>query len=262
MNCQSFENSVTDLARRHPFEATALEEVLAHSESCAACALRLEEQRSLSLGLRSLAEEMKAVPTPAQVEARLLEAFRGQVLLPGRAQGTTRRWIAVAAAAVLLVAFGLIALRLTSTPAPLPIRAGEQKPFETVATHQVAPGPLTTSTPVLSFNQDKRVRPGNRTSRRPAAKLVAKHRPKPTQDPGLTAVNANAVAEVMTDFMPLGDTSTANLQEGAQMVRVEMPRYAMARFGLPVNMERYDERVKADLWVSVDGLARAIRFVQ
>ena len=46
------------------------------------------------------------------------------------------------------------------------------------------------------------------------------------------------------------------------MVRVELPRYAMARFGLPVNMERYDERVKADVWLGADGLARAIRFVQ
>jgi hypothetical protein len=31
---------------------------------------------------------------------------------------------------------------------------------------------------------------------------------------------------------------------------------------LPVNMERYNERVKADVLVSADGLARAIRFVQ
>jgi hypothetical protein len=62
--------------------------------------------------------------------------------------------------------------------------------------------------------------------------------------------------------MQLGDGSVGNLQEGAQVVRVEMPRYAMARFGLPVNMERYDERVKADIWLGADGLARAIRFVQ
>ena len=66
----------------------------------------------------------------------------------------------------------------------------------------------------------------------------------------------------MTEFMQLGDVSVANFQEGAQVVRVEMPRYAMARFGLPVNMERYDERVKADVWLGADGVARAIRFVQ
>jgi hypothetical protein len=68
--------------------------------------------------------------------------------------------------------------------------------------------------------------------------------------------------EVASTFMPLGYANAASIQEGAQVVRVEMPRYAMARFGFPVNMERYDERVKADVWLGADGLARAIRFVQ
>ena len=68
--------------------------------------------------------------------------------------------------------------------------------------------------------------------------------------------------EVVSPYVPVGYTSPANIQEGAQVVRVELPRYAMARFGLPVNMERYDERVKADVWLGADGLARAIRFVQ
>ena len=68
--------------------------------------------------------------------------------------------------------------------------------------------------------------------------------------------------EVATHFIPLSYTSAANLQDGGQLVRVELPRSAMVRFGLPVNMERYGERVKADVLVSADGLARAIRFVQ
>lgn len=76
------------------------------------------------------------------------------------------------------------------------------------------------------------------------------------------AVTDPETSEVVSPFMPLGDTNPANIQEGAQVVRVELPRYAMARFGLPVNMERYDERVKADVWLGADGLARAIRFVQ
>jgi hypothetical protein len=76
------------------------------------------------------------------------------------------------------------------------------------------------------------------------------------------AANTMPAPEITTQFMPLGDVSLANLQDGAQLIRVEMPRYAMARFGLPVNMDRYDETVKADVWVGVDGLARAIRFVQ
>jgi len=52
------------------------------------------------------------------------------------------------------------------------------------------------------------------------------------------------------------------LQDGGQLVRVELPRSALARFGLPVNTERANQRVKADVLFSADGLARAIRFVQ
>jgi hypothetical protein len=53
-----------------------------------------------------------------------------------------------------------------------------------------------------------------------------------------------------------------NLAEGGRMVRVQLPRLAMASFGLPVHMDRVNEKVKADVLVGVDGLAQAIRFVQ
>ena len=46
------------------------------------------------------------------------------------------------------------------------------------------------------------------------------------------------------------------------MMRVDLPRSAMATFGLPVNMDRANERVKADVLVGVDGLPHAIRFVR
>jgi hypothetical protein len=52
------------------------------------------------------------------------------------------------------------------------------------------------------------------------------------------------------------------LQDGGHIVRVELPRSALVRFGLPVNMDRMNEKVKADVWLGVDGLAHAIRFVQ
>jgi hypothetical protein len=68
--------------------------------------------------------------------------------------------------------------------------------------------------------------------------------------------------EIATDFIPLGYMSTASLQDGGQIVRVQLPRSALANFGLPVNMDRYNEKVKADVLFGVDGTARAIRFVQ
>jgi hypothetical protein len=56
--------------------------------------------------------------------------------------------------------------------------------------------------------------------------------------------------------------NTVALQDGGQIIRVRLRRSELLRFGFPVNMERYNENVKADVLVGVDGLARAIRFVQ
>ena len=74
---------------------------------------------------------------------------------------------------------------------------------------------------------------------------------------------ANHVAnEIATDFVPLGDMNLVSLQDGGQIVRVKLRRSTLVRFGFPVNMDRYNENVKADVLVGADGLARAIRFVQ
>jgi hypothetical protein len=69
-------------------------------------------------------------------------------------------------------------------------------------------------------------------------------------------------SEIATDFIPVTYGGAANLADGGRMVRVELPRSAMASFGLPVNMDRANERVKADVLLGVDGLAHAIRFVR
>jgi hypothetical protein len=71
-----------------------------------------------------------------------------------------------------------------------------------------------------------------------------------------------ANTEIATDFLPMTYGGAMNLQEGGQMVRVELPRLAMASFGLPVNMDRANEKVKADVLLGIDGLAHAIRFVR
>jgi hypothetical protein len=76
------------------------------------------------------------------------------------------------------------------------------------------------------------------------------------------AVDTNATPEIATDFIPLVQGDSLNLMESGQLVRVELPRSALVSFGLPMNMERADQRVKADVVVGNDGLARAIRFVR
>lgn len=68
--------------------------------------------------------------------------------------------------------------------------------------------------------------------------------------------------EVTTDFIPLMQGARFAQGEAGHLVRVELPRSALERFGLPVNAERAGGRVKADVLLGEDGLARAIRFVR
>jgi hypothetical protein len=69
-------------------------------------------------------------------------------------------------------------------------------------------------------------------------------------------------SENLTDFIPLRYGDDHKPMESGEVIRVQMPRSALITLGLPVNMERADEQVMADLLVGEDGLARAIRFVR
>ena len=69
-------------------------------------------------------------------------------------------------------------------------------------------------------------------------------------------------SEVATDFFPLTFIADSTASQSGQVVRVRIPRSALVSFGLPMNVERAGELVKADVVIGDDGLARAIRFIQ
>jgi len=172
------------------------------------------------------------------------------------------RW-ALAAAAVLLIVLGIVGLRL---------RAGRQSQLE-VGRAEVAATPSRGVTPDIGAgtagtpskpNKKFTANPRRTNSPRRTATASARNG-KTTQQPTTetpTPVANDSTSEVATQFMPIGYASPINLQDGGQLVRVELPRSAMLSMGLPVNMDRYGERVKADVFLGVDGVARAIRFVQ
>jgi len=71
---------------------------------------------------------------------------------------------------------------------------------------------------------------------------------------------ADAGDEVTTDFIPLSyDPVPAGT---TSLVRVQMPRTALSAFGLPVNEDRMEDLVEADLLLDENGLTRAVRFVE
>ncbi len=253
MNCQRFENVVSELARGQMMAAEQRADALAHSDACDGCAARLRDEEMLTRGLQSLAAEMETLVAPAGVEVALLEAFRAkQVAVPVvRKRSNAGYWLA-AVAAVLLIVMSVVALRWRN-PNDLPQQAFKEPQAPKQVEQPVKPDNQLAKDTIEEEPQVET--PKRQIVRKPARRPVIR-RPE-------NAIAANHVtSEIATDFIPLGYMSPASLQDGGQIVRVELPRSALGRFGLPVNMERYNEKVKADVLFGVDGMAHAIRFIQ
>ena len=273
MKCQEFETIVNDLARDQIMDLAVRESSLAHARTCTRCAARLADERALTIGLRALAANQETEAAPARVEAALLAVFRNRATAPvvpsiKKAPTTIHqswlRW-AVAAAAAILVLLGLTAPRWLHTTQP-------PKPE-----HQVlAVPPTPTVTPVPELKPQPATPPtGRETAKvgRPVPPRAhgrvdyASHHPQTDRRLSGIAfsheltVNASE-PEVATDFLPLTFGSGLPPLESGQVVRVKVPRSALASFGLPINLERANEPVKADVLLGDDGLMRAIRFVR
>jgi hypothetical protein len=252
MNCQKFESLAADLARGEMMEVDVLSDARAHQAECSSCSSRLHNEEMLTRGLHSLGVQMNSLQASESTELSLLASFRQHaVVVPLRPTRSYRPYWLTAVAAVLLIVFGLIAVVWKRSNQPknqLAVQPVPQLPKETkdnknlvAPDNQVANLPAE-SKPKRNFNP--RVLQARNSKANRAENTVANH------------------AEVATDFMPLGYLNPALLQDGGQIVRVEVPRTTMASFGLPVNMDRYNERVKADVLLGVDGVPHAIRFVQ
>lgn len=270
MNCQRFESLVSDLARQQIMEANVREQAFAHSGECEGCALRLEDERMLTFGLRALATEMKSLEAPERIEEQLLMAFRSRGFTDQSSSSTSRWRYAVVAVAASLLVVGAIAVmrsRLGWPPAANPGGNQIQHSDETakIKTTESTPGVVDGSGHTTLPDQKRRVRP--RQPRRTANSAINETASSASSGkkqfvPAATVNTNHAVTEITTAFMPVGYTTAMNLQEGGQIVRVELPRSTLVAFGMPVNMDRYNQKVKADVFFGTDGIARAIRFVQ
>jgi hypothetical protein len=196
------------------------------------------DEETLNRSLELLAEETASLNAPPEIEQRLREAFRARAVVVPFPKRRVSYWVAAGVAAAILIAISVIVLRTRTEPSNQ-IRA------EQIEQPQIKeePSPAIIETPK---KQEVAQRPRRRSVRRVPNSEVANH------------VNR----EIATDFMPLGYLNPATLQDGGQIIRVEVPRSALVNFGLPVNPDRYHEKVKADVLLGVDGLAHAIRFVK
>lgn len=265
MKCQEFAQIVTELARSQMMDAAQRTRGLAHAEGCAPCAARLNSERALTAGLRALAASDEKWSASASTEAALLAAFRQKaappIIVPLSA--VSRRWPrwAWAAAAAILFALGLIALSAVQDQASREVFV--ELPLPAPAITPPSKPPVAHS----SARQEPRAEPPAPRAERWAQRasyrrLVTQDQQRPQQfliRDGLTVYAGDS--EVASDFFPLIYGAPPPLESG-QLIRVQMPRSALVAYGLPVNLERADTPVKAELLVSEDGQARAIRFVR
>jgi hypothetical protein len=257
MSCQNFEAVITELAREQMMDAGVRENAINHLHGCSSCASRYQAEQSLTESLRSFSQSIKLESVNSEFESRLLAEFRSVRDSEGAGVRTRTRFWAYAAAAVLLMAIGVVAYRVWTSPqrAALPIAQNQDSP---VRPTESIPAP------VVPQPDKDRIIETDKAGKKPVRRATRGPRETRTVTPIniRDTVANNGSREVTTAFIPIGYAPVMSVQEGGEVVRVELSRAAMVRFGFPVNMDRLDEKVKADVLVSTDGLARAIRFVQ
>jgi hypothetical protein len=189
------------------------------------------DEEQVRQALAALRRSMEPVQAPPELEARLLAAYRRR----RRPPWWKRARVYGAVAATLLL--GAAGWTWSVWRQPLPRLAGYP--------------------PVRAPLPPER-QPSAPHGERPAARLSAARKPaKPVrwQD----APPAPVREEVATEFLLVQDGGAF---ERGRLIRVRVPRPALANFGLPFDEDRAAESVHADVLVGEDGLIRAVRFVQ
>jgi hypothetical protein len=289
MNCNEFEALVNDLARKRMMDAALRDETDLHAKDCARCNARLAEEKQLTVGLRALAILDENKKAPASIEANLLSAFRkngaaahspvsaGSSLLsaPLRLLRINRWWVA---AAVILILFAIVALRfqIANQQVRLPeqqiVQQQPQEPSpnnkdEKKIVPDNSPAPNKTGEVHIGADHKQKRAQRHNISNKDLQKLnphlaTSESTGSASAAETLPAQQQLTQSEITTPFISLTQGYTLPMPEGGQLLRVELPRSALASFGLPVNEERLNGRVKADVVVGNDGIPRAIRFVR
>jgi hypothetical protein len=236
MSCRYYRNGLIELARGARIEPSERDELNAHLERCGPCRTAFHAQVRLSDAAMMLAAEAASIQPPVELEKMMLAEFdRKRVKPPRRAP----YWAAAGALAASLVAgwagqawmrqAGPSVKRPTAVLAPVTIPAK-------IALPQVQATP--------------------RQSPRPR---MAKRRPRPPATEN--AATAAITPENDAPFVPIPYTAPLGPYERADVIRVELPVSALIAAGLPFQVSDPGARARADLVVSEDGRARAVRLI-
>ena len=186
----------------------------------------MREQRRLTEWLADYRDSLHPVTAGEAVEARLRAEVRRRKRL------SVAPWLLAAGAAAVL-ALGIWIGRSRPEVAVLATVQNSRPP---------APAELAPVTESLA--------PPLEVSRRATA-------PRARPAPGETAS-----PRPMAVFVMLPGSELMPPAQDLQILRVRIPRTRMQSLGWPVNVDRLEERVLADVMVGEDGVPRAVRLVQ
>jgi hypothetical protein len=210
-----------------------------HLDHCERCRTRLEEMRRITSQMGELHQAVLPPDDVRSFAARLELETAGEQPAGSRTRWFTlpqELWKQVAWCGALTLVV-LLGLKLWTRQPPVTAMRLVQPP-------QTAVVPAVPKLTAASTTPAKTVRRSHR--------LVKKQTPPA----------AVAFKEVATPFFPLPFSDVALPLEQASVIRVDLPRSALELAGLPVEEARRNERIRADLVLGADGLARAIRFVR
>lgn len=245
VDCVQFDEILADINRKGTREAELRDAALAHAETCGRCGLRLIESEWLDFALKSLVTRDAERPAASRAEAALLQRFRRE---KGIAARRKLQWqiAALAAVAAVLLALGISYGRRD-------VRALPSAPAINVAVNGIAANRVAAipSSAVAS----NRVQ-GAQSEAKPA-RAYGQRRKVASADYNSDSDRSESAA----NFIALPYSDDPRTLDGSAVVRVTLTQSALASFGLPVSEFGSSDRVSADLVVSEDGTAEAIRLV-
>jgi hypothetical protein len=209
----------------------------------------LNAERTLEAGLRALAEGAEEGEAPPHLKLALRAAFDRQVKaasVPISAPARSRnlaRW-RLAAAALILFAVAVALFQGAAPPSSKGNVSGGGSP---------APRGQSPQRVIEPDKQEQNIE--THVAKKTSTKRHTRRRAATSDD-----VARND--ETVTDYIPLTYLADATAVESGTVLRVELPPSALIAVGLPAPVERTDSRVKADVVVGDDGVARAVRFVR
>lgn len=249
MNCTSFREVVHEMDREGLLDDSAYDAAVAHAQTCTRCARLLSQSRQLDASLKALVRADSHCEISARAYGQLLRAFREEVP-SGLYAKRAIRWLAAAAAVLILAGGALLAWRHTLAPKPAPSSASVRVVDRAVAVSPAASGPVTAARNPGSAGAAQSL----------AAASPAKARARTTVRKGKAARRSGEL-EDLADFIPLPYADDDSPLGAGELVRVRLSQSTLGLLGFPVAETRASEPVTADLVIGEDGVARAIRFV-